>query len=113
MVGRSMVVSRKKTKTKEGIRWVEEDGKTARDVLLRTGRRNLHRASWPKYRIEKDLPYGNRARSSPFSVPIFVRDAGDRVEVQVGPRPGKNLRCDVVSVLLCKLTVDRSVTHPQ
>ena len=80
--------------------------KNAPDALpKRTGHGYLHRASWPKYRIEKNLPYGNGARSSPFSVPIFVRDVRERVELQVGPRPGKDLGRYVVSVLLRKLTV--------
>ena len=83
VVGRSMIVSRKK----KGIRW---DGwkrmKTSRQTLSpENGRRNLHRAPWPKYRIEKNISYGNGARSSPFSVPIIATSVGEHVQLQVGP----------------------------
>ena len=79
IVGGSMIVSRKK----KGIRW---DGwkrmKTPRQTLSPGNEhRNLHRAPWPKYRIEKNIPYDNRARSSPFSVPIVVTGVGEHVQL--------------------------------
>ena len=61
-----------------GRRWKK---KRARRSSKITGHRYLRQTSWPKYRIEKNLPYGNGARSSPPSVPIFVRDVGECIEV--------------------------------
>ena len=97
---------KKKNKKIKGLDgWKEM--KTTRQTLSPENRaQNLHRASWPKYRIKKNFPYGNGARSSPFSVPMFVRNVGEGVELQVRPRPGKDFRCDVVSILFCELTTE-------
>ena len=79
IVGRSMIVSRKK----KGIGW---DGwkrmKTSRQTLSPdNGHRNLHRAPRPKYRIEKNISYGNGARSLPFLVEIIVTGVGEYVQL--------------------------------
>lgn len=83
-------------------------GKNAPDALPRERRAEIY--------IElRGLNTGSKRIShavtgSPFSVPMFVRE---RVKVQVRPRPGEgeNLRCDVVSVLICELTVGGSETY--
>ena len=65
---------------KKGIRWAEYDEYNVSDAPPR----GAQVASWPKYRIEKNLPHGNGARSSPVSSPGLVIDKGKRVELQVG-----------------------------
>ena len=70
MIGRSVTVSRKG----KGLDGWKKMKRKCRTLPPRNGVQYLHRASWPKYRIEKNFPYGNGARSSPFSVPVFVRE---------------------------------------